>query len=143
MMQMHQLGIRRAPGRIAVNSERRETSAFGAHFVNGHRFLRKDGSIRISACALLALLIGERGNGNGQMEDVTMLAYDHARHVLYVVDRGNTRIQMFGRDGKYMDKWGMMGTGNGEFDWPTGIACGSNGAVYVVDTNNNRIQKFK
>ena len=38
--------------------------------------------------------------------------------------------------------WGSFGTGNGQFDQPMGIFASLNGFIYVVDANNNRIQKF-
>ena len=38
-------------------------------------------------------------------------------------------------------KWGMKGTGDGQFDYPYGVAVASDGSVYVTD-QNNRIQKF-
>lgn len=39
-------------------------------------------------------------------------------------------------------KWGAKGSGPGQFVKPTGIAVDSEGAVYVVDQGNHRIQKF-
>ena len=30
----------------------------------------------------------------------------------------------------------------GEFEWPEGISVAPDGSVYVVDTGNDRIQKF-
>jgi DNA-binding beta-propeller fold protein YncE len=38
--------------------------------------------------------------------------------------------------------WGSEGTGEGQFIEDHGIAVDSSGNVYVVDTRNNRIQKF-
>jgi len=38
--------------------------------------------------------------------------------------------------------WGTTGSGNGQFDLPTGIAVASNGNVYVGENNNHRIQVF-
>lgn len=32
--------------------------------------------------------------------------------------------------------------GKGKFDYPTGVAVDSSGNIYVIDTTNNRIQKF-
>jgi DNA-binding beta-propeller fold protein YncE len=40
------------------------------------------------------------------------------------------------------DKLGDAGSGPGEFLSPQSIATGSDGSVYVADTDNNRIQKF-
>jgi DNA-binding beta-propeller fold protein YncE len=40
-------------------------------------------------------------------------------------------------------KWGSQGIGDGQFNRPAGIAYDStDGIVYVLDTMNNRVQKF-
>jgi DNA-binding beta-propeller fold protein YncE len=39
-------------------------------------------------------------------------------------------------------KWGTRGTGDGEFNYPVGVAVASDGSVYVADEGNDRIQKF-
>lgn len=38
--------------------------------------------------------------------------------------------------------WGGKGTATGQFQEPKGVAVGPDGAVYVLDTGNNRVQKF-
>jgi DNA-binding beta-propeller fold protein YncE len=38
--------------------------------------------------------------------------------------------------------WGSLGSGNGQFSYPTGIAVDASRNVYVVDMNNNCVQKF-
>ena len=38
--------------------------------------------------------------------------------------------------------WGSQGDGPGQFDLPWGIAVDGQGAVYVADWANDRIQKF-
>ena len=42
----------------------------------------------------------------------------------------------------YVRKWGMHGTGNGQFQSPNGIAVNGSGTVYVADQENDRIQRF-
>ena len=54
---------------------------------------------------------------------------------VFAVDEGNDRIQKFDSYGNFLGKWGTTGTGNGEFEEPTGIALDSSGNrnVYIVD----------
>ena len=59
-----------------------------------------------------------------------------------MVDRDNHRIQRFDADGNYETQWGSDGSGDGEFDYPYGVALSDTGQVYVADRNNHRIQRF-
>ena len=59
-----------------------------------------------------------------------------------MVDEGNNRIQKFDSNGKFITKWGTIGSGDGQFEEPTGIALDSSGNAYVVDRGNSRIQVF-
>jgi len=61
---------------------------------------------------------------------------------VYVADYYNHRIQNFTSEGGFVSKWGTYGSGDGEFDEPTGVAVASDGSVYVADSWNDRIQKF-
>ena len=54
----------------------------------------------------------------------------------------NNRIQLFTADGEYLLGFGKKGEGPGEFHTPHGLTVDSRGNLYVVDTTNNRIQKF-
>jgi LruC domain-containing protein len=42
----------------------------------------------------------------------------------------------------YIFQWGALGSDQGEFKHPEGLAIDSDGNVYVTDTLNNRVQKF-
>ena len=43
---------------------------------------------------------------------------------------------------KFLRKWGIRGSGDGEFGWPQGLAIDSEGNVYVSEYGNDRIQVF-
>ena len=61
---------------------------------------------------------------------------------VYVADRGNHRIQRFSATGTFLGQWGSCGSGDGQFNWPAGVAVAPDGTVYVADTYNHRIQRF-
>lgn len=83
---------------------------------------------------------GGKGNGPGRFRDPAGIAIDPLGH-LYVADRGNDRVQKFGRDGEYASEVGSFGWEAGQFNQPSGVAVGKGGLeVYVADGRNNRIQ---
>jgi uncharacterized protein YjiK len=51
-------------------------------------------------------------------------------------------VYKYSPTGVFITKWGGVGTGDGLFGWPMGIATDSSDNVYVADSDNNRIQKF-
>ncbi len=60
-----------------------------------------------------------------------------------------TGINKYNSSGKIVTRWGNPGTGevwsasgDGEFNYPRGVAVDNLGNVFVADTGNNRIQKF-
>jgi DNA-binding beta-propeller fold protein YncE len=42
----------------------------------------------------------------------------------------------------YLTQWGSRDTGNGQFEFPMGIAMDSSDNIYVADSDNNRVEKF-
>lgn len=92
---------------------------------------------------------GTAGNGDGQLSTPKYLATDASDNV-YVADSGNSRVQKFSSSGTWLAKWGTHGepaggapAPDGTFNGPTGIAVDrARGWVYVVDSNNSRVQKF-
>jgi len=84
---------------------------------------------------------GNYGNiDGGQFFHLESLSVDNEGNV-YVTDSGNARIQKFTSDGQFLETWGVRGTDNGEFEYPTGIATYESN-VYVVDREQHRIQVF-
>src|SRR2546422_263704 len=61
---------------------------------------------------------------------------------VYVVDTGNSRIQKFDSNGKFILSFGQSGLGGGQFLSPRAIVADSQGNIYVSDSGNNRIEKF-
>src|SRR3989304_4859767 len=43
---------------------------------------------------------------------------------------------------EFLLSFGTLGSGDGQFHDPSGVAVDSGGNIYVADTVNNRIQKF-
>ena len=61
---------------------------------------------------------------------------------VYVADTSNSRVEKFDSSGAFVTKWGSLGSGDGRFNGPEGLALDASGNVYVADTNNHRVQKF-
>lgn len=62
---------------------------------------------------------------------------------VYVTDSGNYRVQKFDSSGTYITGWGSMGSGDGEFNVPVGIAIDNSGYAFVTDLLNQRVQSFR
>ena len=102
---------------------------------------------------------GTNGDGGGGPRGIAI----SPQGPLYAVDIFNNRIQVFDLDGNYLAQWdGSDGSGGqiagytatqpletggnvvpgGIFFQPYGVAIDPAGHVYVVDSGNNRVQKF-
>ena len=86
---------------------------------------------------------GSYGSGDGQFEHPASVAIDSAGDA-WVGDYEGNRIEKFSPSGEYLEAFGSPGSGPGEFDfgYPTGIAAGPNGNIWVADTGNDRIQQW-
>lgn len=62
--------------------------------------------------------------------------------LVYVVDGGNFRIQVFDTDGKFVKTFGAIGLQSGQFSRPKEIAADAQGNIYVVDTAFGNFQIF-
>jgi DNA-binding beta-propeller fold protein YncE len=89
--------------------------------------------------------LGGSGSGNGYFNEPYGIAVDKNGNV-YVADSMNNMIQKFNSSGTFVSQWGSSygnpGSGNGQLNYPVGVAVDGSGNVYVVDKNNYRIQKF-
>jgi sugar lactone lactonase YvrE len=72
---------------------------------------------------------GTRGTGDGQLFSPHALAFDSNDH-LYVADRGNSRVVVFDKDGKFLAAWKQFGR-------PSGVAVDKNDLLYVIDSQSS------
>ena len=89
---------------------------------------------------------GESGSGAGEFSSPNGIAVD-GNGAVWVAEWGNHRIQVREPDGRWRvaggkagGGWGARGSGAGEFWGPRGIAVDGNGAVWVAEYGNHRIQ---
>jgi DNA-binding beta-propeller fold protein YncE len=85
---------------------------------------------------------GSKETGEGQFTVPYNVDVDSNGDV-WVADRGNHRIQKFDKDGNFLFKFDSFGSKEGQFNNPRQIAVDKDiKYLYVVDSKNNRIQKF-
>jgi sugar lactone lactonase YvrE len=53
-----------------------------------------------------------------------------------------TETSMPAACGSFVKKWGGFGGGNGQFNFPAGVAVDTDGHVFVVDGGGNRVERF-
>ena len=71
------------------------------------------------------------------------IAKDTINNIIYATDYDNNKINYFSSGGNYINSFGSIGSGNGEFNHPMGITIdNNNGIIYIADNGNSRIQKF-
>ena len=85
---------------------------------------------------------GQTGSGKGEFKAPAGIAFD-AHDNVYVSEIGNNRVQVFRPNGSFLALFGGAGEGPGQLRNVHGIAVdGKSGFVYVVDTDNHRVQVF-
>jgi DNA-binding beta-propeller fold protein YncE len=90
---------------------------------------------------LLVRVIGGRGQGDGEFNYPTHLAY--ANDELYVTDTLNNRIQVFSAEGQVLQrKFGARGLVIGNMVRPKGIGVDGEGNVYVVESYYDSLLVF-
>jgi len=85
--------------------------------------------------------IGTRGVEPGQFNLPRDIALG-AGGLLYVVDGGNFRVQVFEQDGTFVRTFGNVGRQFGQFSRPKGISVDANDNIYVSDASFGNFQIF-
>ena len=147
--------VLRSPGTIAIVTTEGALRA-------GLGWGVRDGSAEFQWCATDRRPGTPHGSALGQFDDPADLAIDPNGN-MYVVDRGNARIQRFSRDDERDQLtwgWGVVdgadsfqicaaecmaglrGDRAGQFDGAAGVGVDWRGRVFVADASNHRVQVF-
>lgn len=85
------------------------------------------------------------GEAEGSAKDPADIVFYDGK--IYVCDTGNSRAQIFSKDGKYDSFFGgktgfLEKSKEGKFSSPSAMACDSKGKIYVADTGSSMVQAF-
>ena len=82
---------------------------------------------------------GTKGQQMTQLAESADITVDSTR--VYVADKAKHKIKVWTKDGTFVGAYGVMGTGNGQFDNPMGLATLGEGRILVLDAAGERIQE--
>jgi len=119
------------PTGLAFDSQRELIYVADTHAHNIKVF-NNDGSLQ--------KVIGQRGEGDGQFNFPTHLAFQADK--LYVTDTLNSRVQIFDMNGNMVTKFGQRGLFVGNMVRPKGVAVDRGGNVYVVESLHDNLLIF-
>ncbi|MCM8803790.1 MAG: NHL repeat-containing protein [Candidatus Omnitrophica bacterium] len=88
-------------------------------------------------------ILGSYGNIPGRFNNPSGICVDEKDGSIYVIDKGNARVQKFNRRGEFLGWFGSYGYKSGKMREPTGIVLDNKGYLYITDTRNSRIYKIK
>jgi hypothetical protein len=81
----------------------------------------------------LCWTLGEKDTEEEAFHIASGVAVDDQGNV-YILDTGNSRVQCFSQDGKFLFSFGRAGEGPGEFSrWPSAINILPDQKVYIID----------
>jgi tripartite motif-containing protein 71 len=109
--------------------------------ISADRTAPKLGANPLPGASSYAEAFGAFGSGNGQLNHPADVAVDSKGNV-WILDKGNNRIEEFNEKGEFARTVGSFGTIGGRLNAPAGIAIDASGNLWVADTANNRIEEF-
>lgn len=87
-------------------------------------------------------MFGEQGDASGFFARPKGIATDSYGNI-YVVDGLFHNVQIFDKDGNFLNYFGSQGKSEKEFWLPQGIFIDQNDRIYIADSYNSRIQIFQ
>jgi hypothetical protein len=107
-----------------------------------------DGDVYVADSVLSRVLVIRPGAREAVPVDLpnlrqpTGLAFDAKTGRLFVSETAEHRIRVFARGGAEVANFGVRGTDNGEFNFPTYLWLDRRGRLFVTDSLNYRVQVF-
>ena len=77
--------------------------------------------------------------GNREFQTTHGIATDASNNI-YISSYEQKEIRKFNKDYQFIKRFGVAGTGNGQFNGPLKLATGPNNQLYVVDHENHCVQ---
>jgi NHL repeat len=129
-----------APSVLSTSILTRTLAAFGV--IAALMLAASSGALAADQTYVNAGTFSSEGSGSGQLLQPRRLAVQNSTGHVFVVDRGNDRVQVFDPEGGSASFLTELGAAT--LDDPYGIAIDqTSGDVYVSDTGNERIVKFE
>ncbi|MCX8095096.1 MAG: stalk domain-containing protein [Caldisericia bacterium] len=102
---------------------------------------RRDDTVKVfSIDNELKMIIGKSGSGKKEFKaPLDIITYEDK---VYVLDSGNSRVQVFNLNGNYLYDFGTPGLDDGKLYSPTSFTFDKNGNLWIVEKSNGRIQIF-
>ena len=88
-------------------------------------------------------LIRTFGQGGGDSKLYYPVGVAVGHHVIAVSEFRDHVVKKYSLQGDYLSKFGSRGSRDGQFNRPHGLCFNSKGLLYVVDTDNCRVQVFR
>lgn len=97
-----------------------------------------------AAAAWTPSVVGEAPQGNGVFRFPQAVAVSPGGQTVFVADQNSSVVQAFGPDGQFKFAFGYQSTRRetGRFGAIGGVATDRSGHVYVLDSQNERVQVF-
>ncbi|HEV3318452.1 MAG TPA: 6-bladed beta-propeller [Solirubrobacteraceae bacterium] len=124
---------------------------------------RENGRVeKLSASGSFIGAYGSKGSGTDQVEGAWYIAVNQTTGNVYIADSGNNRIDELSPSGAFIEsigwgvsdgktepevcktgcKYGLPGSGEGQLNYPLGLAIDAHGNMWVADENNSRVEEF-
>lgn len=139
---------RSAPSVTRVAQDGKATPAFSATYKNPRALALDARDVAIIDDDRIRLyghdgtprfVLGRSGSGDGEFDDPSGV---FLKERIFVADTGNQRIQMFTRDGVFLDKLGNTKNSAEVLRKPVAVVVDTQGNIYVADNGYNKVRVF-